>query len=1011
MHHGSNSWLDERPLELVRLDWEKILYILMLVAAAFSRFWNLGVRAMSHDESLHALYSYYLYAGRGYEHTPMMHGPFLFHANALIYFLFGDSDFTARIVPALFGIVLVGLPYFLRRWVGRVGALLIAFLFLISPSFLYYSRYIRNDIYIAVWNVLLIIALFRYVEERQNRWLYLGAAVLSLAVATKEVAYISAFIGFTFVAVAVFWETLKPSEARAWRSIGLAATALLIAVVLALSVIALTQGEKAPPLLVKVTPYLSFITGLVAGATAVGYVYSSVEERPFSQSIRALNLRSVAVSVIVFGIIYVLLFTTFFTNPKGLITGIFGSVAYWMAQHGVQRGGQPWYYYLFLMPLYEFLPLILGTAGFVYYLRRKGPSAEAAESGPLPIRRAFVAFNIYWLITSLVIYSWAGEKMPWLILHPVQPFIVLGGMFGGYLLERVDWRRLWEKGGVVAGLLLVPLAVSVVQLLVVRPFQGLSLRKLSATSRWLASLGAIIVLGYILDRYRRRMGNRLLGQVAGLTAGLALVLLTVRFAWMASFINYDNVKEFLVYAHGTPDIKIALRQIDEISLRTVGDKQIKFAYDDDSTWPLEWYFRQYPNRVYYGAEPTREALDVPIVIVGPKNESKAKPFLGDRYYKYTYRLVWWPREEYKGMTPARLWKMLRDPETRKTLWNVFFYRKYKTPLTEWPYVHYFYLYIRKDVYQKVWDLGAAPPPPVEEVDPYAKGYRRIEAVAQIGTCGSGPGQLKDPRNVAVDKDGYIYVADGGNHRIVKFDPQGNFVLQWGEHGTAPGQFNDPWGIAVDDDGNVYVADTWNHRIQKFDSEGNFLLMWGYFVSTEGKLGLEGVFWGPRAIAIDAEGNLYVTDTGNKRVQKFSPEGKFLGQWGGFGTGDGQFDEPVGIAIDKEGNFYVADTWNRRVQKFDRDFNYVAQWPIYGWESTSVLDKPYITVDPQGRVFVTDPEFYRVLVFDADGNYLFTFGQYGSDPASFNLPLGITADAEGYIYVADSGNCRVLKFKP
>ncbi|RLC81280.1 MAG: hypothetical protein DRI61_04165 [Chloroflexi bacterium] len=1010
MRRNGNSWLDRPVSDFLKLDWEKALYLIMLIIAAFTRFWNLGVRAMSHDESLHALYSFYLYNGRGYQHTPMMHGPFLFHANALIYFLFGANDFTARVVPALFGIALVGLPYFMRRWLGRAGALLTSFMLLISPSFLYYSRYIRNDIYIAVWNILLIIALFRFLEERSNRWLYMGAAVLSLAIATKEVAYITGFIGLTFLVICIFWETLTSSQAQNWRLMGAVASIFLIICVLILSAIALLKGEQAPAFLVKLTPYLSLLTGLLVGAVAAGYVYpGDSSERPFTKAVRSVNSSALGISALIFGVIYVLLFTTFLTNPKGLITGIFGSVAYWLAQHGVQRGGQPWYYYLFLMPIYEFFPLLLGSAGVVYYLNKRGNQVH--QEGASPIHRAFIAFSLYWLITSLVIYSWAGEKMPWLILHPVLPFIVMGGMFGGYLLERVEWGRLWREGGVVAGLLLIPLLISLIQFLTVRPFQGLSLHKLSMTMRWLASLLAIIVLGYILYRYVKRMGVKLFLQVAGLVFGLILVLSTVRFAWMASFINYDNVKEFLVYAHGTPDIKVALRQIDEISLHTVGDRQIKFAYDDDSTWPLEWYFRNYPNRVYYGANPTRESLDAPVVIVGPKNESKAKPFLGDRYFKYTYRLVWWPKEDYKNMTPSRLWNMLRDPETRKSLWDVFLYRKYKTPLTEWPYVHYFYLYIRKDVYRKVWDLGAAPPPPIEEIDPYAKGFRRLEAVAQIGACGTGPGQFTDPRNLAVDKDGNIYVADSGNHRIQKFDPQGNLLLQWGSEGSGPGQFKEPWGIAVDEEGNVYVADTWNHRIQKFDSEGNFLLMWGYFASTDGKLGQEGVFWGPRAIAIDAEGNLYVTDTGNKRVQKFSPKGKFLGQWGGFGTGDGQFDEPVGIAIDKDGNIYVADTWNRRIQKFDRDFNYLAQWPILGWESQSVLNKPYLAVDNQGRIYATDPEFYRVLVFDSSGKFLFTFGQYGTDAASFNLPIGIAADAEGNIYVADSANCRILKFKP
>ncbi|MCS7286371.1 MAG: TIGR03663 family protein [Anaerolineae bacterium] len=983
----------DKPVSF-KLDREKMIYLIFLIVAIFSRFWDLGTRAMSHDESLHSLFSYYLYSGRGYQHNPMMHGPFLFHSNALIYFLFGVSDFTARILPALFGVVLVILPYFMRRWLGSTGALLTSFLLLISPSFLYYSRYIRNDIYIAVWNSLLVIALFRFLEEREHRWLYLGAAVLSLAIATKEVTYITGFIGVVFILSGFLWESLGAKEARTMRFFLTGAVAALIALILTLSAIALEKPALLPKPVLPLIPYISFFTGVIGGILTVGVIVRTTQERPFAPALRAISSRALGISIIIFLAIHVTLFTTFFTNPYGLVTGIPGSIAYWLAQHGVQRGGQPWYYYLMLLPLYEFLPLILGTAGLIYYLFK--PQKEKAW---------FQAFLACWFILSLVIYSWAGEKMPWLVLHPALPLVMLGGMFGGQLLERIRWKEWWEKGGPIAFILLIPTIATLLQVLTQRPFQGLSLQKLSITMRWLAALIALGAFSYLLYLYFKKLGGKLFVKTLGLLAGVFLALLTIRFAWMASFINYDNVKELIVYAHGTPDIKIALAQIDLISLHTVGDRQIKFAYDDDSTWPLEWYFRDYPNRVYYGSNPTREALDAPIVIVGPKNEYKVKPFLGDQYYRFAYRLVWWPREDYKGLTPARLWKMLKDPEIRRAMWDVFLYRRYKTPLTQWPYVHYFYLYVRKDVYQKVWELGVAPPPAPEEIDPYARKLLTITPSLEIGTCGAKPGQFLDPRNLAVDAEGNIYVVDSGNHRIQKFGPNGQFILQWGSFGSAPGQFSEPWGIAVDEKGYIYVADTWNHRIQKFDSQGNFITSWGHFVNTEGKLGQPGAFWGPRTIAIDRQGNLYVADTGNKRIQKFSPEGLFLGQWGGFGTQEGFFDEPVGIALDAQGNIYVADTWNRRIQKFDENFYFIKEWRIHGWESQSVVNKPYLAISPDGRLFVTDPEFHRILAFDLEGNFLFSIGRYDQ----LNLPIGLAVDKEGNLYVADSGSCRILKF--
>ncbi|MEA3459633.1 MAG: TIGR03663 family protein, partial [Chloroflexota bacterium] len=749
-----------------------------------------------------------------------------------------------------------------------------------------------------------------------------------------------------------------------------------------------------------VLPYMILLTGFTLAALAVGRL---VKGRSVLLALRSITSRAVIVSLVIAVVIFVLLFTTFFTNPAGLITGAFGSISYWLAQHGVQRGAQPWYYYiLLLLPLYEFLPFLLSLMGMGYYLLKGG--AGRKETTP------FVPFLAYWLMVSVLIYSWIGEKMPWMVVHLALPMILLSGRFIGDVLEGVNWKEVWQRGGAIFALLLVLILFAGSTLLRVTPFQGMSLYKLGATGQWLGALVTVLILGYFLIHYLRLLGARRSLLVAFVALSVFLSLLTVRFAWMASFINYDNAKEFLVYAHGASDVKMVMKEIEGLSRRTVGDRQIKVAYDDDSTWPFEWYLRDYPNRAYYGSQPTKEALDAPVVIVGPKNEQKARPFLGDRYHRFNYRLVWWPIEDYKDLTPRKLLAWLRDPAEREKWWNIAFYRRYETPLNQWPFVHRFYFYVRKDVAAKLWDYRAGPVAVEELEGPYAKGRLKVASILTWGSRGNGPGQFVDPRGLAVDKEGNIYVADGGNHRIQKFDASGKVLLQWGSQGNGPGQFQEPWGIAVDEEGSVYVADTWNHRIQKFDSEGRFLTQWGVFGNTDGTLGTGGVFWGPRGIAVDEKGNIYVTDTGNKRVQKFTSEGEFLGQWGGLGSEPGKFDEPVGIAIDEEGCIYVADAWNRRVQKFDKGFNFVTEWPIHGWESQSVINKPCLAAGG-GRVYATDPEGYRVLVFDSDGKFLATFGEYGLDENSFGLPIGVGVDAEGDSYVVDSGNNRVMKFGP
>ncbi|MGH2550764.1 MAG: flippase activity-associated protein Agl23, partial [Thermomicrobiales bacterium] len=166
--HGGTSDLGSRRSVLripLCLTTETIAYLSLLVLAVVSRFWDLGSRALHHDESLHAYYSWIYAEGNGYVHNPLMHGPFLFHIDALFFLLFGASDAVSRAPAALFGVILVGLPYLLRdpKFLGRWGALSTSALLLVSPSILYYSRFIRHDIFTIVGVFLLFICIVRYI--------------------------------------------------------------------------------------------------------------------------------------------------------------------------------------------------------------------------------------------------------------------------------------------------------------------------------------------------------------------------------------------------------------------------------------------------------------------------------------------------------------------------------------------------------------------------------------------------------------------------------------------------------------------------------------------------------------------------------------------------------------------------------------------------------------------------------------------------------------------------------
>ncbi len=454
----------------------------------------------------------------------------------------------------------------------------------------------------------------------------------------------------------------------------------------------------------------------------------------------------------------------------------------------------------------------------------------------------------------------------------------------------------------------------------------------------------------------------------------------------------------------------------------------KFAYDDDSTWPLEWYLRDYNKRAYYGENPSRETLDAPVVIAGDKNLLKVRPYLGDRFYEFNYRLVWWPRESYRDITPARILEILRDPVERGHVWDIIVHRRYTLPTVQWDPVHRFSLFVRKDVAAQVWNWGGVPAGATVSAgaEDYLQKQRDVASVQQLGQTGvpgTGPGQFNNPRAVTVGPDGEIYVADSGNHRIQVFSPDGRPLRQFGSmcklidrnlgcQGDGRGQFNEPWGIAVSADGSIFVADTWNSRIQKFGRNGNFIQMWGNFESTGGELGKPNALYGPRSLVIGKDGNLYVMDTGNKRVQVFTQDGAFVAQYGGGGVVEGRFEEATGLAQDAQGNWYVADTWNQRIQKFDSSFGFTDQWPINGWATMNATNKPFLAVDSaRGLIYATDPENYRVLVFGLEGDFRYTFGLYGRDNMSFSLPTGLALAPDGKLYVADGDAHRVMVFQP
>jgi len=232
--------------------------------------------------------------------------------------------------------------------------------------------------------------------------------------------------------------------------------------------------------------------------------------------------------------------------------------------------------------------------------------------------------------------------------------------------------------------------------------------------------------------------------------------------------------------------------------------------------------------------------------------------------------------------------------------------------------------------------------------------RSGKALHKWGCYGSSPGQFWYPAGIDIYMD-TVFVSDA-NDRIQKFSLDGRFIGAWGGRGSTPGKFNRPQGIAVDKEGFVYIADTLNHRIQKFDIQGVFILEWGSYGEMNGELSE------PSGVAVDDNGHVFVVDQNNNRIQKFDSTGQYLSQWGTEGIENSEFSYPSEISLDSDGYVYVADTFNDRIQKFSSSGEFLAAWGKPGC-SPGELDSPRaLDILKNGQVVVADTRNNRIQIF-------------------------------------------------
>ena len=648
---------------------EQLAYLALGVTALLAHLWNLGGRSLHHDETLHAAYSWYLLVGRGYMHDPLLHGPLLYYLGALGYFLFGDNDFTARLMPALAGTALTLTPYLLRRDLGRPAALIAAVYLLISPVSLYVGRFLRHDIYSVLCEMLVFIAIVRYVATQRRLWLLVGAAAFGLMLINQETSYLFLLIMVVPLVIAFLWQIYRPGIALV-AALGL----LVVALIFILPGQAAVDGShnvvrnqatgemqvERPgllgwqPLATEDNGYALLIRnradddsgrglfnnfvrylidlgrffghpavmlagGLTLG-TLAGLIFliwrrpGSTGQTPWEQA-RAQELPAAIVfaslgekkrwhfALALFLGIYLVGFTAGFTNLLGAISGIAGSLLYWLAQHNVQRGSQPTHYYLFQLGVYEPLLLLFGFLGLLLLV------AFAFRRRRVPFPVLLVA---WWSIAAFGLYSWAGEKMPWLTIHLTLPLTLLAA----WAVQRVIWKNsdvpvdaeadqphalsfipsppAWISYSLLFGAIV---GLSMVLMTAIVGFGATSVLQLWVVPAAALALVTLLTMGAGL-RWGWRPAAALLIICLGVTLGLA----TTRAAFRLAYVNGDVPVEPLVYTQTSPDVLRIIQRIEEASIKRSHGLDLPVSYDNETVW--NWYLRDFSK-----AEHTSGLLD------------------------------------------------------------------------------------------------------------------------------------------------------------------------------------------------------------------------------------------------------------------------------------------------------------------------------------------------------------------------------------------------------------------
>lgn len=643
-----------------RLNPEVMAYLGIIILGAVLRFWNLGSKPLQFDEGEQAYYALaFARDPSSYRYQPVIHGPFQYHVVGLIFRLAyllhapdnGVNNFTLLLLSVLLGITLVALPILLRRYLGRGGALATSLLLAVSPTFVYYSRDARNDIYVATFTLLTVVGVVLYAERHRLGWLILAAVALTLSYTAMENTFLTIAIFGSYLGAALVWDIGRgwgrgrsvpdvgdAAPRLSWQLLRHPGTALVALYFILLAILGKIGLNQMQALSVYIGSHQSQadqtvqalkhntvawlpIVGIIVALWALLMLALQLRREARNNSSLSLSerlaqrfdpsrqkaLHTLAcipwVHWFLTLLVAFLVFATFFTIiPSGTMSlaqgfqqgigdGLWQGLYYWIEQQAVARGGQPWFYYLLLIPLYEQLVVVFGLSGLVYALVR-------------PTR--FRIFLIYWFLGSAVLYSWAGEKMPWLAVHILLPLFLLAGVLCEAIFQT---------------------------LLRVFPMQA----PMAADPFWLATGGPLRRPGRIASA----------SSIGGLVLGL---LLLVPMVYGMLVLNYrdaaDASREMMMYAQATPDLLTVMQRIDRLDQQVDGgQRRLRIGLTGNMmSFPLAWYLRDYANT--YFNYPVAGGQPADVILVDSGSFDTFQRYHPQQYHAQEYSLLWWPDQGY-----------------------------------------------------------------------------------------------------------------------------------------------------------------------------------------------------------------------------------------------------------------------------------------------------------------------------------------------------------------------------